>query len=124
VQKHGGPPGQWFEGYVHVVRKEEVGLRFHVSFKGWTSQQRYNIRFKLNRFPLRRQHQALATAFSPDRILFPREHHDLDRNYRVQADVQLRTYNALIASNPPQLQAVISIVHQKQGSLPFAVFGP
>ncbi|KIJ63043.1 hypothetical protein HYDPIDRAFT_41313, partial [Hydnomerulius pinastri MD-312] len=41
VHKHGAPEGQWFEGYVHFV------------------------------FNLERQHQALDTAFSPERILFP-----------------------------------------------------
>jgi helicase MOV-10 len=124
VQKRGEPSGRWFEGRVHVVRKEDVGLRFHMSFTGWTRSQRYKIRFKLNRVPLRRQHQALAMAFSPDRLLFPEEDHILDRNYRLQADVRLRPYNRFIGNNPLQLQAVISIAYQQPGSLPFAVFGP
>ena len=120
VQPHGGKPGQWFEGYVHVVRKEEVGLRFNHSFRGWTEGQRYKIRFKLNRIPLRRQHQALETVFTPRRLFFPN-----------QSDVpvrtcysQLRPFNMLVASNPAQLQAVASIVDQRPGAVPFVIFGP
>jgi helicase MOV-10 len=123
VQMHGGQPGLWYEGGVHVVRKSEVGLRFHASFRGWSKTQQYKIRFKLNRYPLRRQHQALDTAFAQDRLLLP-------LNARVSIlrannpDLRIRCHNPLIASNPSQLQAVSSIVQQQPGSVPFIVFGP
>jgi helicase MOV-10 len=123
VQRHGGPPGQWYEGGVHVVRKEEVGLRFHASFRGWSKTQLYKVRFKLNRYPLRRQHQALDTAFVQDRLLLPPSvyvHVSNTDNF----DLRLRCYNKLVAANSYQLQAVSSIVQQKPGSVPFVVFGP
>lgn len=123
VQRHGGPPGQWYEGGVHFVRKEEVGLRFHASFRGWSKTQLFKVRFKLNRYPLRRQRQALDTPFAQDRLLLPPGAlvHIPSKN---NANSRLRCYNELIATNPYQLQAVSSIVHQKPGSVPFVLFGP
>lgn len=122
VQQRGAPEGHWFEGGVHVVRKDEVGLRFHGSFKGSSRDQLYNVRFKLNRYPIRRQHQALDTAFSEERILFPTDTHV--PSHRKPRDVRLRINNPLIATNPPQLQAVISITKQLPGAVPFVIFGP
>lgn len=124
VQPHGSAPGHWFEGGVHVVRKDEVGLRFHASFRGWYKEKRYNVAFKLNRYPVRRQHQALDTAFSQDRILFPMTTHLPRRPYPRPAVARLVCFNPLIASNPPQLQAVVSIVKRAPGAVPFVVFGP
>lgn len=124
VQKHGTTQGHWFEGGVHVVCRDEVGLRFHGSFRGWTKDQLYNVHFKLNRYPLRRQHQAMDSAFSQDRVLFPLQAHLQGRNYPTQAEARLQVFNPLIATNPPQLQAVVSIVKQVPGAIPFVIFGP
>jgi helicase MOV-10 len=120
VHRHGGPPGQWFEGRVHLIRQLSVDLRFHGSFS-WSASQRYNVRFKLNRHPLRRQHQALDVEFAQDRVLIPL------RNHLRQLDnviPRLKVFNKLIASNAPQLQAVSSVVRQKPGTVPFVIFGP
>ncbi|EAU82902.2 RNA helicase [Coprinopsis cinerea okayama7 len=120
VQRTNAPPGHWFEGHVHVVRKEEVALVFHTSFAGWSATQRYNIRFKLNRIVVRRQHQALDSAFEEDRVLFPRSNH-------VKALPPMRNlqhYNHLISTNEPQVRAVVSIARLPAGSPPFIVFGP
>ncbi|THV07182.1 RNA helicase [Dendrothele bispora CBS 962.96] len=120
---------RWFQGIVHVVRKEEVGLRFHHSFSANPSD-RFQVRFKLNRIPMRRQHQAMDyTVFSQDRVLFPTEVHvpttpipRVPRNGTVPTDLRLR--NTLVGTNEPQLQAVLSIVKSEPGSLPFVIFGP
>jgi helicase MOV-10 len=120
VQKQGEDQGHWFEGRVHVLRKEEVGLRFHHSF-GWSAAQRYNVRFKLNRIPMRRQHQAMDSAFDQARVLFPSVEH-VPRTPYARPPLQL--FNPLLATNPLQLQAVNSIVQQKPGSIPFVIFGP
>ena len=123
VQKQGAPEGQWFEGGVHVVRREEVGLRFHRSF-AWTPEQKYNVRFKLNRHPIRRQHQALDTAFGEERVLFPRSDDTARGGAPKNIDPRLELVNTLIANNPRQLQAVNSIVNQAPGAMPFVIFGP
>ncbi|KAG0707889.1 RNA helicase [Suillus ampliporus] len=123
VQKHGAVEGHWYEGNVHFVQQASVGLRFDGSFRGWSQQQRYTVRFKLNRIPMRRQHQALDTAFAFDKFLFPQRAHILPLGSRPGIG-PIMPFNSLIATNPPQLQAVTSILLQQRGSAPFVVFGP
>jgi helicase MOV-10 len=123
VQKNGATQGHWFEGGVHVVRKEEVLLRFSTSFR-MVSTDRFNVRFKLNRYPLRRQHLAMDTAYSEDRVLLPLPVHVPKTSYPTRASTRLTVFNPLIAANAPQLQAVISIVKRAPGSVPFVIFGP
>ncbi|KAI0062693.1 P-loop containing nucleoside triphosphate hydrolase protein [Artomyces pyxidatus] len=120
VQRHDAASGKWFEGHVHIVRKDEVGLRFHGSFPTPANGQLHNVHFKLNRIPLRRQHQALDTAFVETRILCPTM--QLRGSKRVTGRVL--TYNRLIAENPPQLDAIRAIMYRPPGSVPFVVFGP
>lgn len=123
VRRPSGPPGHWYEGGVHVVRRDEVGLRFHRSFVA-SAGERFFVRFKLNRFPMRRQHQALDSAFSQDRVLFPGKLHLFKSIPRTITPSTLRWYNTLIAGNPPQKQAVLSITYREPGSMPFIIFGP
>jgi helicase MOV-10 len=124
VRRPGMADGQWFEGGVHVVRQAEVGLRFNPAFRGHTPAQRYEVHFKLNRYPVRRQHQAMDAGGAEARVFFPdRSHRCLtQRPFKTRAG--LRLYNALIDQNTNQLQAVVSIVQQPPGSVPFIVFGP
>jgi helicase MOV-10 len=124
VQEEGATGGRWFEGHVHVLRQAEVGLRFHGSFAAYATGRRFHIRFKLNRIPLRRQHQAMATVFTEDRVLFPLVTHLSGDKVPSSSDVAWKPFNPLISSNAPQLQAVVSIVAQRPGSPPFVVFGP
>lgn len=123
VRRPNSPPGHWFEGGVHVLRREEVGLRFHRSFIA-SSSERFHVRFKLNRIPMRRQHQALDKAFSEDRVLFPTNLHRPKTIPRPKAPSTIKWHNPLIAGNPPQKQAVLSIVFREPGSMPFVIFGP
>lgn len=116
-----GSSGKWFEGHVHRIREKDVDLKFHSSFNSYRGQK-YNVRFKLGRLPLRRMHQALGTAFTSDRVLFPDAKH-IVRPTRVEME-KIRAVNRDIETNPPQLQAVTSIVHMPKGSMPFVVFGP
>ncbi|KAI0945600.1 hypothetical protein AcW1_001785 [Taiwanofungus camphoratus] len=124
VQPHGSQRDRWFEGHVHVVRKEEVGLRLNASFRHYDANRLHKVRFKLNRLPLRRQHQALDTVFYPDRLLFPAQEHVTAHAPPQAVDIQPYIYNRLIAGNPAQLQAVTSISNLAIGSVPFVVFGP
>ena len=124
VKRHGWAKGYWFEGHVHFVRLLEVGLKFHESFPGHTDNMRYNIRFKLNRLPLRRQHEALSSAFNPSRLLFPKQRDAVRSKPPVTEEIKNWIYNPLIASNIEQTQAVASIVQLPAGHAPFIVFGP
>ena len=103
------------------MRQREVGLRFHESFSGWSPNQTYDIRFKLNRLTLQRQHMAMDTAFSQDRVLFP-ECADLP-SLRL-AEPPIKAIDPLIQQNPLQLKAATSIVNSPPGSVPFILFGP
>lgn len=103
------------------MRQREVGLRFHESFSGWSSNQTYNIRFKLNRLTLQRQHMAMDTAFSQDRVLFPERVHLLSSRL---AEPPIKAIDPLIQQNPLQLKAATSIVNSPPGSVPFIIFGP
>ncbi|THV07183.1 P-loop containing nucleoside triphosphate hydrolase protein [Dendrothele bispora CBS 962.96] len=120
--------GRWFEGIVHIVCKEEVGLRFTHSFSANPSD-RFQVRFKLNKVPLMRQHHVLDDAFPQDRVLFPTQNHmpttpipRVHENGTLPMDLRLR--NISVRANEPQLQAVLSIVSSAPGSLPFVIFGP
>ncbi|KAI3612884.1 rna helicase [Moniliophthora roreri] len=121
VQRNGSLRGHWFEGGVHVVRREEVALKFHFSFPPGSPTDRYSVRFKLNRIPLRRQHHALDAVFTQDRVLFPSHVHLPTVPFPPLGN---RTFNALIATNARQMQAVTSIVRMPPGSVPFVIFGP
>ncbi len=125
VQENGATDDKWFEGHVHAVQRDQVGLCFHGSFaRKHTPERRYHVRFKLNRIPLCRQHMAMDTVFTEDRVLFPLIKHLSTSPVKTQKDVSVRVYNSLISSNGPQLQAVISILAAPPGSPPFIVFGP
>ncbi|KAK0452100.1 P-loop containing nucleoside triphosphate hydrolase protein [Desarmillaria tabescens] len=119
VRRSDAPEGHWYSGCVHFVHKAEVGLCFYYSFKA-TSTDRFLVRFKLNRYPLRRQHQALETAFAPARLLLPTEQHVL----APSGASPWRPFNKLIDTNPQQRQAVDCILRQPGGSVPFIIFGP
>ncbi|THH30849.1 hypothetical protein EUX98_g3344 [Antrodiella citrinella] len=124
VQRVGAEKGHWYEGHVHFVRQVSVGLRFHESFRGHLPAHKYNVRFKLNRIPLRRQHEALSSAFNSPHILFPKAGNVLMRTAGPTGTIRPHIYNRLIADNAPQLQAVASICQLPPGSAPFVVFGP
>jgi helicase MOV-10 len=121
VQERGAPAGRWFEGHVHIVRETEVALRFHELFRVYAPGRLFYVRFKLNRIPVQRQHQAMDEAFTEDRVLFPVVRHIPSGGPPKSV---LRLYNTLISSNEPQLQAVVSVAAQPPGSLPFIIFGP
>lgn len=120
VQRAQPSDGRWYEGIVHVLEQEHVGLLFAQNFQ-WSQAERYDIKFVFNRYPLRRQHQALHCPFNDNRVLFPWP----EQVKRVAAlPDQLQLYNQSIASNAEQLLAVKTISHLPAGAHAFLVFGP
>lgn len=87
-------------------------------------EQCFSVRFRLNRYPIRRQHQAMDTVFRQDRILFPTAGHVGAVARPSALGVRRAIYNPDIASNEAQLQAIASILGLPAGSPPFCVFGP
>lgn len=121
VQEAGG--GKTFKGIVHDIRQEEVAVSFHDDFPG--AARPFNIRFQLNRTPLRRMHQAIvATIHSPQRLLFPELGDEGLEHPVVGADSRLTLFNSSIGTNAPQLAAVMSILGLRPGCAPFVLFGP
>jgi helicase MOV-10 len=117
---------KWYEGYVHVVEQQEVGLRFNRAFNFYAGQK-YHVRFKLNRLSLRRMHQAMDTVFNVSRIFFPTPADARGKNLRAATPAEQRELvlvNRKIGENPPQLRAVAAIVRLPPGSPPFVIFGP
>ncbi|KAA1476102.1 P-loop containing nucleoside triphosphate hydrolase protein [Dentipellis sp. KUC8613] len=121
VQRQGVDTGKWFEGHVHFVRQMEVGLRFHGSFPVPGLSQQHHVRFKLNRIPVRRQHQALDTAFISERILFPTEAHLPTSTLAAR---RIAPFDRNIATNINQMKAVVAMMSLPPGSPPFLLFGP
>ncbi|KAI0777345.1 P-loop containing nucleoside triphosphate hydrolase protein [Trametes elegans] len=117
-----GTNGQTHRGYVHQVRRDDIRVAFHSSFKGTAS---YNVQFKYNRTPIKRQHQALlASSTSSLRLLFPSPGHEGLTQAIGASQYPLTLFNSLIGKNAPQLQAVKTILRLRPGSAPFVVFGP
>lgn len=111
-----------YEGWVHDVRLNEVGISFHSSFK--PQARPVSVRFHLNRTPIRRQHQALAHKSSLQPLLFPSATDAALARPLLPAEGQLTLKNELIGNNHPQLCAVKSVLKLKPGSAPFIIFGP
>ncbi|KAF8586065.1 P-loop containing nucleoside triphosphate hydrolase protein, partial [Ramaria rubella] len=114
----------WYEGYVHQVLQKAVKLQFHNSFHGFKGQK-YCVRFKVNRGPFKRMHQALAEKYGPERLLFPSLEH-IRGCAPPSAELldNLRPFNRTVFGNDTQKLAVASILGQSAGSVPFLIFGP
>ncbi|PVF97087.1 P-loop containing nucleoside triphosphate hydrolase protein [Serendipita vermifera] len=124
VKHHGSPKPHWWEGYVHVVRLDDVGLRFDNKFNAYKGQK-FDIRFCLNRLTIRRMHQALDAGNIKlnSRILFPQEQ-DIGRKPSGTTIGMINAVNHKVRKNPPQMLAVTAIRNLRPGSAPFIVFGP
>lgn len=83
----------------------------------------FNVRFKLNRMPLRRMHAAVSSTYKPERLLFPKRNNVIT-GPQLPADALEPMFNHRIADDPQQLQTVSSIVRQSPGSAPFIIYGP
>ena len=87
------------------------------------------LRFRHNRITLRRQYHALTTSFPPPRrLLFPSVS-EIKPNRKLSGteiyNLKFRhLVNRRIRDDPQQLQAVVSILEQPKGSVPFIVYGP
>ncbi|KAG8986627.1 hypothetical protein FRB94_002634 [Tulasnella sp. JGI-2019a] len=117
-------PDVWFEGRVINLRQTQLGLGFDKSFT-YNPGDLCDVRFTLNRIPLRRMHLALDIPFYPDRVLFPNESHLTARSPPDDLDIaKIEVFNPLLEENRPQMEAIAAILAQQEGSLPFIVFGP
>ncbi|KAI9508245.1 RNA helicase [Russula earlei] len=122
VKISGAGDDKWYEGHVHYVHEAEVGLRFHRSFSNHATQ-RFDVRFRLNRVPLRRQLQALYATHHAAHLLFPKST-DVGVSNAILSGLSIPLYDQKIANNARQLQAIKFILALPSGSAPFIIFGP
>ena len=112
----------------HHLAVLKVSLRLPTDFKHYKGA-RFELRFRHNRSTLRRQYDALTAALAPPRrLLFPHvsDIKPMRRLSRAQIDsLKFRQLvNRDIRDDGQQLQAVISILEQPSGSVPFIIYGP
>ena len=89
----------------------------------------FAIQLRHNRLILRHQYHALTSAFaSPRRLSFPSVSDIKPKRHLSRTEIYNLKFrhlvNRTIRDDPQQLQAVISILEQPPGSVPFLVYGP
>ena len=92
-----------------------------------------NVKFVVlvrhNRIMLRRQYHTLTKSFPlPRRLLFPSVLDIKPNRHLSKTEVHNLKFHHLvnrrIRDDPQQLQAVVSILEQPKGSVPFIIYGP
>ena len=112
----------------HHLAILKVSLRLPTDFN-LNMGSRFELRLRHNRGTLRRQYHALTAALAPPRrLLFPSlsDIKPIRRLSRAEIDnLKFRQLvNRNIRDDGQQLQAVISILEQPPGSVPFIIYGP
>ena len=90
---------------------------------------KFVLQYRHNRTALRRQYHALTMSFPlPRRLLFPSVSDIKPKRHLSRAEIYNLKFrhlvNRRIRDDPQQLQAVMSILEQTKGSVPFIVYGP
>ncbi|WIA14327.1 hypothetical protein OEZ85_002857 [Tetradesmus obliquus] len=124
-----GDSSREYQGFVHMVRKEEVLLRFSQRFHGnvFLPGRLFNVRFSIKRTGFVFMHEALDVAqrglvagARPELLLPPPDAMAVPGN-GVQVS---HWFDRKVASNPEQRTAVQNIVAGSSGRLPFIIWGP
>lgn len=112
----------------HHLAVLKVSLRLPPDF-GLYNEAQFEVRFRLNRIALRRQYHALTAAVAPPRrLLFPSLSDIRPTRRHSRPEINNPKFRQLvnrdIRDDGQQLQAVISILGQPPGSVPFVIYGP
>jgi helicase MOV-10 len=112
----------------HHLAVLKVSLRLPTVFN-LHKESHFEALFRHNRIALRRRYHALTVALAPPRrLLFPSvsDIKPIRRLSRAEIDnLKFRQLvNRDIRDDGQQLQAVISILEQPPGSVPFIIYGP
>jgi helicase MOV-10 len=114
----------WYEGIVHAIMLNEVSLRFPNDFSTYRGNK-FDVRFVLNRIPMRRMHQAVTYGQLQPRLLFPGlEHERPSFPPGISQTESIRPVNRIISGDEEQLTAIAAILYREPGSVPFVLFGP
>ncbi|KAF8500415.1 P-loop containing nucleoside triphosphate hydrolase protein [Russula emetica] len=112
----------------HHLAVLKVSLRLPTDFNLYKGS-RFELRFRHNRSKLRRQYHSLTAALAPPRrLLFPSVSDIKPMRRLSRAEIDKLKFRQLvnrdIRDDGQQLQAVISILEQPPGSVPFIIYGP
>lgn len=113
----------WYKGCVHKVCANHVSLRFSSDFSTYKGIV-FDVRFVLNRLPLRRAHQALVLKVDLTRLLFPKAEHIIAGPVTNDQINAISPINRAIGGDLEQRTAVAAILNLRRGSMPFVIFGP
>ena len=118
VRIHSGGYSFMEDGFVGpLVLRVPEGFITHHGFK-------FDLRFVLNRMPLRRMHLAVSAPFKfgPARVLFPTP----AQTPTIPAyDVgEIEFFSLSIGQDEEQTRTICSILYLPPGSVPFILYGP
>lgn len=115
-----------YEGYVHVTEKNAVIVLFNLDFhrKVWNPQQKFDVRFGMQRFNWRIMHHATENVELD--VVWPewdgtKEPTKYDIPYE-----KINLFDSAIAKNERQLRAIHSALNKRyqKKKVPFLLFGP
>lgn len=110
-----------YEGYIHVLERDTIGVIFCKDFGVRTGhQKKFHVRFKFARLQLRRQHQAIDNTINE--ILWPNHSPDVSS---ACSPKDLTWSDAAVERDPQQSQAVADVLNLLYCSnpLPFVLRG-
>ncbi|KAJ1532193.1 hypothetical protein ONE63_000814 [Megalurothrips usitatus] len=110
-----------YEGYVLKIVGSRLLLGLHHRFEDQYTDQKLEVRFKINRAVLKSMHRALylLSQHHAQGLMFP----SLESSPTHQRPLR-PWFNHDIKSNPEQQAAVRNIVHNSSQNSPYLVFGP
>ena len=112
-----------FEGFVDDVGEQDVFLAVNTRLTDmFVKNMKFDVRFTINRFPLRNMHRAVEFARKEGGFMesiFP------TRESRSAGPAKHVTpFNRLVEGNTAQMLAVSNIVGRSSGTAPYVIFGP
>jgi helicase MOV-10 len=124
IRRPGADSEPWYEGVVHAVFGKRVSLRFPDNFSTYRGN-RFDVRFVLNRLPMRRMHQAVEVRGLQARVLFPTAQHNAPSSPPTLSQTgAVALVNRIIGGDEEQMTTILSIMNRMAGSIPFVLFGP
>ncbi|XP_077972834.1 putative helicase mov-10-B.2 [Styela clava] len=122
LDMYGNPGKDWYEGYVHGVRQNDVEIQFDKNFHyDYISRMKVYIQFRLNRHPLKMMHRTLTLVKKLKKILFPVD--DISYLLRDAEKPKLPLKTGFIENNPHQVAAIQNIVKENSSKI-YIIYGP
>ncbi len=118
-----GKERKWYEGRIQRINEERIALGFGEGFSTYRGNI-FDVRFVLNRMPLRRMHYAIRDSYPLERLVFPGYLHRSGVKMLPNQMADLSYVDEEMVDNEEQKEAVTAIVNRRPGTVPFIIFGP